>query len=164
MTSNRSYLSISNSSPGPASVPTLCAWHGTSSRPDKPTGYGAASSARCRHTAIDERVLYVCFVANAELGCHLALGWPLPSNVLDLNTEFRCIVNGRTVPGGKGLLGAMAYYGLDSISSKQKDAMRDRILQGWPFTAEEREEILRTAAATLTRWCAYFRRCCPRSS
>ena len=92
---------------------------------------------------VDERVLYVCFVANAELGCHLALGWPLPANVLDLNTEFRCIVNGRTVPAGKGLLGAMAYYGLDSISSKHKDAMRDRIMQGWPFTVEEREKILR---------------------
>ena len=92
---------------------------------------------------VDERVLYVCFVANAELGCHLALGWPLPANVLDLNTEFRCIANGRTVPAGKGLLGAMAYYGLDSISSKHKDAMRDRIMQGWPFTIEEREEILK---------------------
>ena len=95
---------------------------------------------------IDERVLFVCFVANAELGCHLALGWPPPANVLDLNTEFRCIVNGRAVPAGKGLLGALAYYGLDSISSKHKDTMRDRILQGWPFTAKEREEILRYCA------------------
>jgi DNA polymerase I len=91
---------------------------------------------------VDDRVLYVCFVANAELGCHLALGWPLPANVLDLNTEFRCIVNGRAAPAGKGLLGAMAYYGLDAISSKQKDTMRDRIVQGWPFTVEEREKIL----------------------
>jgi DNA polymerase I len=91
---------------------------------------------------VDERVLYVCFVANAELGCHLALGWPLPTNVLDLNTEFRCVVNGRTVPAGKGLLGAMTYYGLDAISSKQKDAMRDRIMQGWPFTVEEQQKIL----------------------
>jgi DNA polymerase I len=96
---------------------------------------------------IDERVLFVCFVGNAELHCHLALGWPLPANVLDLNPEFRCITNGRTVPAGKGLLGALAYYGLDSIGSKRKDAMRDRIKQGWPFTAEEREEILRYCAS-----------------
>jgi hypothetical protein len=26
----------------------------------------------------DGRVLFVCFVANAEIGCHLALGWPVP--------------------------------------------------------------------------------------
>jgi DNA polymerase family A len=90
----------------------------------------------------DDKVLFVCFVGNAELTCHLALGWPLPTNVLDLNPEFRCIINGRTVPAGKGLLGALAYYGFDSIGSKHKDAMRDRIVKGWPFSEKEREEIL----------------------
>jgi DNA polymerase I len=104
---------------------------------------------------IDNKVLCVCFVGNAELGCHLALGWPLPANILDLSAEFRCITNGRTMPGdskvgseskgrskGKSLLVAMAYYRLDSINSKHKDAMRDRIMRGWPFTDEERAEIL----------------------
>ena len=83
---------------------------------------------------IDDKTLFVCFVANAELGCHLSLGWPLPVHVLDLSPEFRCITNGRTVPAGKGLLGALAYYGFDSIGSKHKDAMRDRIMKGWPFS------------------------------
>jgi hypothetical protein len=90
----------------------------------------------------DERALFVCFVGNAELSCHLALGWPLPANVLDLSAEFRCVVNGRWAPEGKGLLGALAYYGLDAAGSKHKDAMRDRIIKGWPFTIEEREQIL----------------------
>jgi hypothetical protein len=31
---------------------------------------------------------------------------------------------------------------LSSIAPKRKDAMRDRIIRGWPFTAEEREQIL----------------------
>jgi hypothetical protein len=31
---------------------------------------------------------------------------------------------------------------LDSIAPKRKDAMRERIMKGWPFTAEEREQIL----------------------
>jgi DNA polymerase family A len=95
----------------------------------------------------DDKVLFICFVGNAELGCHLAEGWPLPANILDLSAEFRCITNGRTVPAGKGLLGALAYYGFDSVGSKQKDAMRDRIMKGWPFSDEEREEILRYCAS-----------------
>jgi DNA polymerase-1 len=91
---------------------------------------------------IDDKVLFVCFVANAELCCHLALNWPLPANVIDLSAEFRCITNGRVVPQGKGLLGALAYFGIDNIGSKRKDAMRARIMKGWPFTPEERAEIL----------------------
>jgi len=43
--------------------------------------------------------LFVSFVASAELSCHLALGWPLPVKVLDLNPEFRRIMNGR--PGAE---------------------------------------------------------------
>ena len=91
----------------------------------------------------DAKTLFVCFVANAELGCHLALGWPLPVNVLDLSPEFRLLTNGRNVPEGRGLLGALAYYRLPSIDSKLKEAMQARIIKGWPFTAEEREKILR---------------------
>ena len=86
--------------------------------------------------------LFVCFVANAELACHLALGWPLPANVLDLSPEFRCIVNGRHVPEGKGLLGALAYYKIHSIGSKRKAAMQNRVIEGWPFSDAEREQIL----------------------
>ena len=90
----------------------------------------------------DDRTLFVCFVANAELGCHLSLGWPLPVNVLDLNPEFRRITNGRKVPSGRGLLGAMAYYKLDAINVKQKEANQKRISQGWPFTPEEKATFL----------------------
>jgi DNA polymerase family A len=96
---------------------------------------------------IDDETLFVCFVGNAELGCHLSLGWPLPAHVLDLNPEFRCITNGRIVPAGKGLLGALAYYRLDAIEAKRKDDLRSRIMRGWPFTVEERAEILEYAAS-----------------
>jgi DNA polymerase I len=68
---------------------------------------------------IDSDVLFVSFVANAECLCHLALGWPLPSNELDLSPAFRNLTNGRWTPEGKGLLGALRYYGLDAIGSKQ---------------------------------------------
>src|SRR5262249_55566257 len=58
--------------------------------------------------------LFVSYYSSAELGCHLALGWPLPINVLDLYAEFRVLTNGREVPCGNGLLGALAWFGLDA--------------------------------------------------
>ena len=89
----------------------------------------------------DDRVLFVNFVGNAELACHLAMNWPVPRNVLDLSPAFRNIVNGRYTPEGRGLLGALAYYGFNNINPKHKDAMRKRVMKGWPFTAEERPQI-----------------------
>jgi hypothetical protein len=87
--------------------------------------------------------LVVSFVFNAEGACHLSLGWPLPANVLDLSPEFKRQVNGKGISRkNQGLLGALQYFGLSSIAPKRKDAMRDRIIKGWPFSAEEREQIL----------------------
>jgi hypothetical protein len=87
--------------------------------------------------------LVVSFVFNAEGACHLSLGWPLPKNVLDLSPEFKCHVNGKGIPRkNQGLIGALQYFGLDSIAPKRKDAMRERIMKGWPFAAEERERVL----------------------
>jgi hypothetical protein len=40
------------------------------------------------------------------------------------------------------LLGALAYYGLDAIGNKTKDAMQQRVMEGWPFSAEEQTKIL----------------------
>ena len=87
--------------------------------------------------------LVVSFVFNAEGACHLALGQPLPKNILDLSAEFKCQVNGKGIPRkNQGLIGALQYFGLSSIAPKRKDAMRDRIMKGWPFTPEERKQIL----------------------
>jgi DNA polymerase I len=91
----------------------------------------------------DASSLFVNFVANAECACHLALGWPLPAKVLDLSPLFRCVVNGRLVPQGKGLLGALAHYRVDAIDATYKDKIRKRIIKGWPFTAQEQAEILK---------------------
>jgi hypothetical protein len=89
----------------------------------------------------DDGVLFVNFVANAELTCHLALGWPVPRYTLDLSPVFRNLTNGLYTPEGKGLLGALTYYGISNIGSKKKDSMQKRIIAGWPFTPEERERI-----------------------
>jgi hypothetical protein len=95
---------------------------------------------------IDDETLVICFVANAEMSCHLALddGWAVPKHVLDLSPVFKCLVNGRGIPRKQqSLLGALKYFELDTMAPAIKDSMRDRIMKGWPFTAEEREKILR---------------------
>ena len=86
--------------------------------------------------------LCVAYFACAELDCFLQLGWPLPENVLDLFVEFRCLTNGTTPPNGAGLLGALLYFGLPSMAAKHKDAMRDLVLRGGPWTAQEQRDIL----------------------
>lgn len=87
-------------------------------------------------------VLFVAYFASAELGCHLALGWPMPARVLDLYAEFRCLTSGLTTPCGSSLLGALAYHGLDGIDANEKDAMRDLILRGGDYSDDDRHAIL----------------------
>jgi hypothetical protein len=90
--------------------------------------------------------LFVAYYASAEIGCHLALGWPKPARILDLFTEFRCRTNGLQTPAGSGLLGALAYYGLDGVAASEKDAMRDLILRGH-WSEQERSDIVQYCGA-----------------
>jgi DNA polymerase-1 len=86
--------------------------------------------------------LFVAYYASAEIGCHLALGWPVPERVLDLFTEFRNHTNGLPTVAGAGLLGALAHFGLDGIGAVEKNAMRDLVLRGGPWSETERAAIL----------------------
>jgi hypothetical protein len=90
----------------------------------------------------DAGAVMVAYFATAESACHLALGWPLPANVLDLYTEFRTRTNGLWTPNGASLLGALAYFGLPAIGFERKEAMRALALRGGPWTAEERAALL----------------------
>jgi DNA polymerase I len=87
-------------------------------------------------------VLFVAYYATAEISCHLALGWPVPERVLDLFPEFRNRTNGVPTGNGAGLLGALAYHGLDSIGAFEKDEMRALVLRGGPWSDLERAQIL----------------------
>jgi DNA polymerase-1 len=69
--------------------------------------------------------LFVAYFASAELGCHLALNWPMPKHVLDLFTEFRAIHNGPPTIGGNGLVGALRQYKLPHIDGAEKKEMQD---------------------------------------
>ena len=99
-------------------------------------------------------VLFVAYFASAEIGCHLALGWPVPERVLDLYVEFRNHTNGLPTISGAGLLGALAQYGLDGVGAGEKDEMRDLVLRGGPWSNDERLAILdycETDVAALAR-------------
>lgn len=86
--------------------------------------------------------LFCAYYASAEMNCHLALGWPLPHNLLDLFTEFRVMTNGVSVPCGNGLLGALAYFGLDAIEATEKEEMRSLAMRGPPWTPDEKTRLL----------------------
>lgn len=91
---------------------------------------------------IGRDVLFVAYYASAELGCFLALNWPMPARILDLYTEFRCLTNGGPTTSGNGLLGAMAHYGLGAIDVAEKSEMRDLAMRGGQYTLAERQALL----------------------
>jgi DNA polymerase-1 len=91
---------------------------------------------------IDDDALFVAYYASAELGCHRVLGWPMPARILDLFTEFRDRTNGRETPSGAGLLGALAYFGLDAIGATEKEDMRSLVMRGGPWSGDELAQIL----------------------
>ncbi len=91
---------------------------------------------------VGQRTLVVAYYASAELGCFLALGWPMPARILDLFAEFKCRTSGLTTPGGAGLLGALLYFGLDAIDASEKEAMRQLVMRGGAYTAAERLAVL----------------------
>lgn len=91
---------------------------------------------------IDDETLFVAFFASAEIGCFLELGWPIPTRILDLYTEFRVATNGTILPNGRGLLSALSHHGIPAITSDQKTEERALIMGGGPWSPTDRARIL----------------------
>jgi hypothetical protein len=91
---------------------------------------------------IADDILIVAYYAPAEIGCFLALGWPVPTRVIDLYAEFRRETNALAVAEGRGLLGALSRHRIAKITSEEKKAGRDLVIRGGPWTDSERQEIL----------------------
>jgi hypothetical protein len=96
-------------------------------------------------------VVYVGFVNQAEWKSFLALGWALPANCIDLFAEARCLRN-LALPGwlrkklrirGNGLIDVARWAGVRAIEPADKESHRDLILRGGPWTAAERDRIVR---------------------
>jgi hypothetical protein len=103
---------------------------------------------------LDAEALFLCYMATAEFGFHQALGWGQPARAIDIYTEFRMLTNDARVKssgptrrekGFYSLVGALRYFGLDELDAATKEDMRDRILQGPPFSRQERIDIQRYA-------------------
>ncbi|RLF59222.1 MAG: DNA polymerase I [Thermoplasmata archaeon] len=92
--------------------------------------------------SIDGDSLFIAYYASAEIGCHESLGFNNPPYIVDLFAEFRCLTNGGWIPSGNSLIGACNYYGISSCDAAYKNSMRDRILQGPPFSEQEMKDIL----------------------
>ena len=89
-----------------------------------------------------DNVLVVAYFASAELGSYLSLNWPLPTRILDLYVEFKCLTSGLPLIRGCSLVGALAHYGLDSIEAAEKDEMRQLAIRGGPYTGAERRALV----------------------
>jgi DNA polymerase family A len=99
--------------------------------------------------------LFVAYLASAEIGFHLALGWPKPARILDLYVEYRnrynclpTIVEQKLEKKAEkkvkkhSLIGALIQFGLDTIGVSEKQEMLDLILTGGPWTPAEKLAIL----------------------
>ena len=135
-----------------------CAYRSTRSRP---ASYGATSwetslPTRSAMTPWSSRSL------KPNGACHLALAWKLPKHVVDLNCELRLASNGLKLPAGQSLLGFCRWLGIEAGDAAVKDAIRSRIIKGWPFTPEEQEMILKYAGSDVDILALLFERLEPR--
>jgi DNA polymerase I len=89
---------------------------------------------------IDDDTLMVCYYASAEHGTSIALGWPRARHTLDLFIEFSNLTNGLPLPHGRGLVGAMSYFGLDYPGDKGRMIP---IINRGNWNREEVEDIKR---------------------
>ena len=97
---------------------------------------------------LDAGALIMGYMISAEFGTHIARGWGEPVCAIDPYLEFRHLANDGAIEssdrdkGFFGINGALRYFCDDGLDLVHKKDMRARIMQGPPFTLEERREIL----------------------
>jgi hypothetical protein len=91
--------------------------------------------------------VHLVYSASADLGFALSAGWGLPVNVIDLWVEYRNLTNGLLDNQGEkletSLLEACHASGIwDTTPEAEKEASRERIIAGFPFSNEEMRHIV----------------------
>src|SRR5262245_2492015 len=95
---------------------------------------------------LDAGALFIAYNNAAEYGVHIRNKWGRPACAIDAYVEFRHYVNDARIKSGdrpKGfysLDGALQFFCEDGIDAARKTEMRDRILQGPPFSAADTKE------------------------
>ena len=137
----KSGCTTSNSSRSRVNTPTSSAWRRTNCAPGGRSGCGATSLGRAPPYRTD--ACAVCQFRSQRRMCLPSVARLAPAGTRARSQSGISQFYQRPLtPDGKGLLGALRYYGLDAIGAKQKDAMQKRVMQGWPFTPEEQQQIL----------------------
>ena len=108
-------------------------------------------------------MLFVAYYASAEIGCHLALGWPVPERVLDLFTEFRNHTNGIPTVSGAGLLGALAHLRLGQHRHhRERRNARPDLARRTMERRRTQRPFLTIAKVMWRRWRGCCLPCCPK--
>jgi len=97
---------------------------------------------------LDTDALVLGYMISAEFGVHIALNWGQPASCIDPYVEFRHLTNDARIKSGDrekdfySIDGALRHFRLSPIDTAHKKEMRNRILQGPRFSAQERRDIL----------------------
>ena len=108
--------------------------------------------------------LFIAHNAASEVGCHLALNWPLPAYVFDTYATYRALKNGFDMDRSASLLAACSRYGIPTISSAAKARGRDIAIQVGNTPNSTRRSCSTIAAPMWTPTLNCSGRCCPRFS
>lgn len=103
-----------------------------------------------------ENSLLLSYFGTAEIGCRSVVSWPLPRNHIDLYVEFGRLTCGKVLPAGRGLLGALKYFGREGMAVDEKEAMRGLSIRGGPFTDQERCALLDYCEADVNATASLF--------
>ena len=92
--------------------------------------------------------LFIAYYASAEIGCHLALGWPVPKRIIDLCIEFKLETCGLQLNHGRNLLGALLYHKIDdSLTGSEKSEMQQLAARGGPYSGVEKAALIEYCAS-----------------
>src|SRR5262249_44401229 len=98
---------------GPGERPTPVRLEAHERRGGRLVRFGQGGLGGAAPYPLGPEALVVVYDGPAALGCHLALGWPMPARALDLHAEFRRLTSGLLPPGDYDLPAALSHFGLE---------------------------------------------------
>ncbi len=86
--------------------------------------------------------VYIAYFSSAEWNTFLQLGWPIPQHIIDFCVEWRNMRNGLQHYARNRLIDALEHFHIPAMSHIEKTEMRDLILSGGPWNADQQQAIL----------------------